>query len=113
MQTLAVFRGHAWPALARVWWGWRRPFCPEGAATNQPRAERSGESRGAPPWVTVLIENPALKGRNKGVVNLPKSQALVKGGRKRGKRGHPALHGWKQRSPTYVGTITDPQISAE
>jgi len=25
-------------------------FCPEGAATNQPRAERSGDSRGAPPW---------------------------------------------------------------
>jgi len=25
---------------------------PEGAATNQPRAERSGDSRAAPPWGT-------------------------------------------------------------
>ena len=28
---------------------------PEGAETSQPRAERSGVSRGAPPWVSVQI----------------------------------------------------------
>ena len=40
-------------------------FAPIGATTNQPRAERSGVSRGAPPWVTYRFNMVALKGRNK------------------------------------------------
>ena len=51
-------------AAQRVWMGWRRFFCPEGAATNQPRAERSGDSRGAPPWGRCCFQSVALKGRN-------------------------------------------------
>jgi len=51
--------------------------CPEGAETNQPGAERSGDSRGAPPRVKMFISNLALKGRNNGV-NLAMSQSLVK-----------------------------------
>ena len=36
---------------------------PEGAATKQPRAERSGDSRGAPPWVTRTYHRKALDRR--------------------------------------------------
>ena len=41
---------------------------PEGAVTDQPRAERSGESRVAPPWVRGQKGNQALKGRHRGEV---------------------------------------------
>ena len=74
-------------AAQRAWMGWRRfsgnhgcvglclPgatgldgmasfFCPEGAGTNQPRAERSGDSRRAPPWGRCCFRSLALKGRN-------------------------------------------------
>jgi hypothetical protein len=40
-------------------------FRPEGASTNQPRAERSGDSRVAPPWVRIAGMVRALKGRNR------------------------------------------------
>ena len=40
---------------------------PKGAKTNQPRAERSGDSRGAPPWVRYRYNTVALKRRNKSV----------------------------------------------
>ena len=42
------------------------PFLrPEGARTDQPRAERSGDSREAPPWGIDSTRTRALKERNK------------------------------------------------
>ncbi len=38
----------------------RRPLRPDGAARCQPRAERSGVSHVAPPWVTNQQEGEAL-----------------------------------------------------
>ena len=45
-----------------------RLFRPKGALTNQPRAERSGNGRGATPWVRYRFNAVALKGRNNRLV---------------------------------------------
>ena len=37
-------------------------------------------------------------------------RTLGRTSRAEGKRGHPALHGWKQGIPTHGGAIADPQV---
>ncbi len=56
-------------------------ICPERALTYQPRAERSGVSRGAPPWVIERKTPSALKGNavndfESRIAEYTRSQAL-------------------------------------
>ena len=62
------FRGWGWGRLPGGGRRYPRLFRPKGAITNQPRAERSGNSRGATPWVRYRFNAVALKGRNKSFI---------------------------------------------
>ena len=75
--------GAALAAEHRPGWGWHHRargsrsanvgvLCPEGAATDQPRAERSSVSCGGPPWVGMASSAEALNGRNSTTSDRPR-----------------------------------------